>query len=86
MVSSRIDIPSFHRHITQEMCAPIPTSRHTKVTDAARAKYTEHTLTATDHSWGGTLAQDTNATHTNTQIAFSKGTSSHDIIYKLRKA
>jgi hypothetical protein len=47
-----------------------------KVTNVAKAKYAGHTLTATGHSLGGTLAQDT----------FNKGTSLHDVLFKRRKS
>jgi hypothetical protein len=55
-----------------------------KVTNAAKAKYAGHTITATGHSLGGTLAQDTKGT--NTQATFNKGTSLHDVLFKRRKA
>jgi hypothetical protein len=54
-----------------------------KVTNAAKAKYAGHTITATGHSLGGTLAQDTKGT--NTQATF-KGTLLHDVLFKRRKS
>jgi hypothetical protein len=54
-----------------------------KVTNEAKAKYAGHTLTATGHSLGGTLAQDTKGTQT--QATFNKGTSLHDVLFKRRK-
>jgi hypothetical protein len=55
-----------------------------KVTNAAKAKYAGHTLTATGHSLGGTLAQDTKGTQA--QATFNKGTSLHDVLFKRRKS
>jgi hypothetical protein len=54
------------------------------VTNAAKAKYAGHTITATGHSLGGTLAQDTKGTQA--QATFNKGTSLHDVLFKRRKS
>jgi hypothetical protein len=55
-----------------------------KVTNAAKVKYADHTLTATGHSLGGTLVQDTKGTQA--QATFNKGTSLHDVLFKRRKS
>jgi hypothetical protein len=51
-----------------------------RVTNAAKAKYAGHTVTATGHSLGSTLALDTKGTQV--QTTFNKGTSLHDVLLK----
>jgi hypothetical protein len=46
--------------------------------------YFSITLTATGHSLGDTLAQDTKGTQS--QMTFNKGTSLHDVLFKRRKS